>query len=84
MARGKDRKKDKDASAPREVRYRGQVVRPASSGSSRSSASADSARLEAEEAIEQIKKLFHEGLITRAEAEKKRKEIMERYKRAKR
>ena len=64
-----------------EIRYRGQVVRQSTSGtpgsgisSSRSGAGDSDVR----ESLQKIKRLYREGLISRAEAEKKRSEILDR------
>lgn len=64
-----------------EIRYRGKVVRqgtgrtPGAGGGSRSSGGgSDDVRA----ALEKIKGLYRDGLISRAEAEKKRQEILDR------
>ncbi len=66
-----------------EIRYRGQVLRSGSAGTPGSgirsangggAAGSDDVRA----ALQKVKDLFHDGLISRAEAEKKRAEILGR------
>jgi|GEM_PF-1878090 len=69
--------------AQAEIRYRGRVVRP-SSGGTPGSGSGGTRRPTASgsddirEALQKIKQLYRDGLISRAEAEKKRTEILDR------
>ena len=59
----------------RQIMYRGQVVR--NSGGATSGAGQSAAEREAQAALAKIKALYHQGLITRAEAEAKRTEILD-------
>lgn len=66
-----------------EIRYRGQVVRQggggtpgAPSGNNRRSGGGQDSDVRA--ALQKIKDLYRDGLISRAEAEKKRSEILDR------
>jgi len=68
----------------REIRYRGQVMRQASSGTpgsgigARRPAPRSGGDNDVRAALEKIRGLYKDGLISRAEAEKKRSEILER------
>lgn len=66
-----------------QIRYRGQVMRQSSSGTPGSgiggkSAGRSSGNDDVRIALEKIKALYRDGLISRAEAEKKRSEILDR------
>ena len=66
-----------------EIRYRGQVLRGGSAGTPGSGIGAKPAGGAAGSddvrgALQKVKELFHDGLISRAEAEKKRSEILGR------
>lgn len=74
------------ASQVREVRYRGQVVRQGTTGVPGGGSTARRARSgsggggkdDVQVALEKVKRLYKEGLISRAEAEKKRADILDR------
>lgn len=65
-----------------EIRYRGQVVRGGSAGTPGSGIGAKPAARggdgDVRAALQKVKELFHDGLISRAEAEQKRSEILSR------
>ena len=73
-----------NAPAAPEIRYRGQVLRSGSAGTPGSGIGAKPARSngaggdEVRAALQKVKELYHDGLISRAEAEKKRSEILGR------
>lgn len=74
----------RSSSAP-EIRYRGQVLRQGSAGTpgsgigaSRPAPTSASGSDDVRASLQKLKELYHDGLITRAEAEKKRAEILGR------
>ncbi len=72
-----------NGSAAPEIRYRGQVLRGGSAGTPGSGIGAQSARGggggdDVRAALQKVKDLYHDGLISRAEAEQKRSEILGR------
>jgi len=72
------------ASTGPEIRYRGQVVRQSTAGTpgsgitSRPTGRAGAGNDDVRAALQKIKDLYRDGLISRAEAEKKRSEILDR------
>lgn len=72
----------------REIRYRGQVMRQSSTGtpgsgigkrsSGRSGGKGSGGGEDVRAALQNIKDLYQDGLISRAEAERKRSEILDR------
>ena len=73
-----------EQAAGREIRYRGQVVRqgttaaPGSGLGRKRRATGGAGNDDVREKLRKIKQLFDEGLISRAEAEEKRSEILDR------
>lgn len=80
----RDSGKSAVATSGPEIRYRGQVVRQSTSGTpgsginSRSNGRSGVGNDDVRAALQKIKDLYRDGLISRAEAEKKRSDILDR------